>query len=383
MPLIRANIVNPERRAKKPFLVVFLLQDLFFGGTQRHTLELVRRLDPSRFQAEIWLLMGGDDFVPLARSWDLPLTWLGRRRWVAPDSLVRLWWRLKTRPVDLLVLLTGVPNIWGRLLGRLTKVPLIVGTWRGTGCPRNNLEKWLWPWADHFLCNAEELQRIMMAHFKVPADRITVIHNGVDLDYFRPTAPPGPARRPVVLCVARLVPEKDHETLIAAFALVAARHPEAELWLVGDGPRRRALQHLAAMQLPAGRVRFIPGQADLRPLFGQSSLLVLSSVEEGLPNVVLEGMAAGLPVVATAVGGLAKVVQPGETGWLVPPKDVAALTGAISRLLADEAERRAFGRAGRARVEGRFSLTAMVKRHEEVFLRLLNARVSGRTPSAG
>ena len=81
---------------KEPFRVVFLLQDLFFGGTQRHTLELARGLNPSRFQPEIWLMRSGDDFVPLARSWSLSLTWLGRSPFVGPDSLVRLWWRLKT-----------------------------------------------------------------------------------------------------------------------------------------------------------------------------------------------------------------------------------------------------------------------------------------------
>jgi glycosyltransferase involved in cell wall biosynthesis len=168
-----------------------------------------------------------------------------------------------------------------------------------------------------------------------------------------------------------LAPEKDHETLIAAFARLAPRHPEAELWLVGDGPKRRALQRLAEGRLPLGRVRFIPGQTDILPLFRQSRVLALSSREEGLPNVVLEAMAAGLPVVATAVGGLSEVVQPGVTGWLVPPREPAALAEALSRLLADEAERRAFGSAGRARVLERFSMDAMVQRHEEVFLRLL------------
>jgi glycosyltransferase involved in cell wall biosynthesis len=158
---------------------------------------------------------------------------------------------------------------------------------------------------------------------------------------------------------------------LAAFALVVAQYPEAELWLLGDGPRRKAIRRLAERQLPPGRVRFIPGQADLLPLLWQGSLLVLSSVQEGLPNVVLEAMAAGLPVVATAVGGLSEVVQPGETGWLVPPKDVAALADAISRLLADEAKRLDFGRAGRKLVEHQFSVSDMVRRHEEVFLQLL------------
>ena len=76
---------------KTPFRVVFLLQDLFFGGTQRHTLELARRLDPARFQTEIWLLMAGDDFVPLARSWNLSLSWLG---WLPTWAVCQSWWNM-------------------------------------------------------------------------------------------------------------------------------------------------------------------------------------------------------------------------------------------------------------------------------------------------
>jgi glycosyltransferase involved in cell wall biosynthesis len=297
------------------FRVVFLLQDLYFGGTQRHTLELARRLDPSLFQAEIWLLMSGDDFVPLAQTWELSLTWLGRSPFVGPDSLVRLWWRLKTKPVDLLVLLTGVPNIWGRLLGRLTKVPLIVGTWRGTGCPERNFEKWLWPLADHFLCNAAVLKKMMIQRFQIPDDRITVIHNGVDLNYFCPGAAPLSSNKQVVLCIARLVPEKDHETLIAAFSWW--RPPRAELWLVGDGPKHRAIASGKSPSfLPTDAPS--PGQSGLSPILQQSSLLVLSSIQE-LPNVVWRQWRLGCRWwlrTWAACGGS----KHGETGWLVLPR---------------------------------------------------------------
>jgi glycosyltransferase involved in cell wall biosynthesis len=89
-----------------------------------------------------------------------------------------------------------------------------------------------------------------------------------------------------------------------------------------------------------------------------------------MPNVVLEAMAAGLPVVATEVGGLSEVVKHGETGWLVPPKDVAALADSISQLLGDDARCATFGRAGRKLVESQFAVADMVRRHEEVFLQL-------------
>jgi glycosyltransferase involved in cell wall biosynthesis len=174
-----------------------------------------------------------------------------------------------------------------------------------------------------------------------------------------------------VLSVARLVPEKDQDTLIRAFALVAADHPEAELWLVGDGPRLAALQELAQKILTPGKVRFLSGREDLRPLLQEAGIFVHSTLIDALPNVVLEAMAAGLPVVATRVGGLPEAVAPGETGWLAPSRDVVALAGALGHLLGDGEVRLAFGRAGRERAVRDFSFGAMVRQHEEIFYSLL------------
>jgi glycosyltransferase involved in cell wall biosynthesis len=174
-----------------------------------------------------------------------------------------------------------------------------------------------------------------------------------------------------VLSVARLVPEKDQDTLIRAFALVAAEHPQAELWLVGDGPRLAALQELARLTLAPGKVRFFPGREDLRPLLQEAGIFVHSTLIDALPNVVLEAMAAGLPVVATRVGGLPEAVLPGKTGWLVPPRDAGALAAALSHLLGDGETRLAFGRAGRERAWRDFSFRAMVRQHEEIFHHLL------------
>ncbi len=356
--------------SRRPARVIFLLQDLKFGGTQRQALELARRLDPARFRPEIWLLAAGEDFIPLAKEWEIPLTRLGRQRLVGPLALANLWRRLQDRSIDLLVLFTVVPNIWGRLFGRLAGVPAIVGNCRGGGAPDRQHERWLWPLADRILCNAWDLQATLTGACRVPAARLTVIHNGVDAAYFQPPAGArnGPAR---LLSVARLVPDKDHETMIRAFRLAAAAHPEAELWLVGDGPRREALQQLAEELLPPGRIKFLPGRADVRPLLQQASLLVLSSVYEALPNVVLEAMAAELPVVATRVGGLAEAVEPGRTGWLAPPRDVPALAAALGQLLGDPGAREAFGLEARRQVLQKFSLDLMVRRHEEVFQELL------------
>jgi glycosyltransferase involved in cell wall biosynthesis len=360
----------------RPARLVFLLQDLKFGGTQRQALELARRLDPSRFQVEVWRLATGDELAPLARDWGIALVRLGRQERVGPAALARLWLRLKQQPVDLLMALTVVPNIWGRVLGRLARVPVIVGNCRGGGAPWRQHERWLWGLAHHLVCNSRALSRVLTLDCGVPEARLSVIPNGVDTDYFQP-APEAPRPYPgVVLCVARMVPDKDHETLIRAFALAAPAFPQAQLWLVGDGPGLAASQHLAAAALPPGSFRFIPPQADLRPQFRQAGLLALSSRTEALPNVVLEAMAAGLPVAATAVGGVPELVTPGQTGWLAAAGDVPGLAGALGRLLGSPEQCRTFGRAGRQRVERDFSLKTMARRYENVLDRLL-AQVGG------
>jgi len=331
---------------------------------------LARLLDPARFQVEVWLLAAGEDLAPAARRAGIPLIRLSRRERVGPVALARLGRRLQSQDIDVLLPFTVVPNIWGRVLGRLARVPVIVGNCRGGGAPRRQHETWLWPLAHHILCNSRAIKSVLTDRCGVPAARLSVIPNGVDPDYLQPPAGPvaGPPR---VLCVARMVPDKDHDTLVRAFGLTAAAHPEAELWLVGEGPRLAAVQDRVRQLRLSDRVKFLPPREDLRPLLHQASLLALSSQTEALPNVVLEAMAAGLPVAATRVGGVPELVVPGLTGWLVDPGDATALAAVMNRLLGDPDARQTMGRAGRRRALAEFSPETMARRVEAVLERLL------------
>lgn len=358
--------------AAAPARLVFLLEDLEYGGTQRQALELARRVDRRRFQVELWVLRAGDDLAPVARDWGLPVVWLARSGWVGPQSLWGLWKRLWQTPPDLLMLLTVIPNIWGRLWGRPARVPVIVGNCRGGAAPWRQHERWLWPLAHHILCNSGILKDLLVSRYGVPPARLTVVQNGVDTEFFQPRSGEQSQGPPVLLCVARLVPDKDHDTLLAAFAHLADRHPDAELWLVGNGPRRPALEHKVQDLGLSGQVKFLPTTQDVRQLYRQADIFVLSSVAEALPNVILEAMAAGLPVVATRVGGVPEAVASGETGLLVAPRDVAALAGALERLLDEPQTRLAMGRRGRERAVAEFSFDAMVRRHEELWAHLLS-----------
>lgn len=350
----------------KPVRVVFLLQDLEFGGTQRQALELAARLDRSRFTPEFWMLADVRDFAPKAQTAGIALRWLSPAPKVGLASLRALWQALKEHRPDVLVPLTAVPNIWGRVFAKMQGLAPVIGTCRGGGAVKRQHERFLHGLCAHHIVNAAPLARQLEALGR-PAGKITCIVNGVDAAHFTP--PPEELRpvREVVLCLARFCEDKDHETLIRAFEYVAAKRPRAELWLVGDGPLRTRVRTLAARSPVRGLIRTYPGTPDPRPFFQQASIVALSSVREGLPNVLLEAMAMGLPVVATAVGGIPDLVVPEQTGLLCPPRNPEALGENIAALLADEEKRLAFGRNARERVEALFSMDQMVRRHEAVF----------------
>jgi glycosyltransferase involved in cell wall biosynthesis len=359
---------------KGPARIVLLLEELNFGGAQRQALELALNLSTARFRAEIWTMAAGDDMASFAEKGRIPVVHLSKRTWVGPDSLLNLWRRLRSARIDILLLMTVVPNIWGRLLGRLALVPIIIGACRGVSSAFRQHETLLWPLVDHHICNTIAQKKQLCNRRRVPEPSVTVIPNGVNTEFFKPPATVRGADRQIILCIARLVPEKDHHTLITAFGLLAPRHPEAELWIVGDGSRRKSISEYAGQAPFGGRIRLMPGQLDIRPLLWQGSVLVLSSLEEGLPNVVLEAMASGLPVIATEVGGLPEVVEHGRTGLLVPSRNAAALADALSLLLSDEKIRAAFGREGAKRALHCYSKTRMVREYEQIFERLLNTR---------
>jgi len=169
-----------------------------------------------------------------------------------------------------------------------------------------------------------------------------------------------PAAAPVLVCVGRLAPQKDHPTLLAALARLPA---EVVLLIVGGDPfgDGEARLRRAAAELRLGeRARFLGIRHDVPDLLAASDLFVLPSLWEGLGLVFLEAMAVGLPVVATTVSAIPEVVEDGATGWLVPPGDPERLAATIAQALADPRERERRGDLGRQRLDGRFGLERML-----------------------
>jgi starch synthase (maltosyl-transferring) len=209
-----------------------------------------------------------------------------------------------------------------------------------------------------------------------------VIHNGIDLGRVpafdldrrraRRAAGLDPDRR-LVAQVGRLEPQKDVPTYLAAAARIAARAPDVDFLVVGEGALRAGLEALADRLGIAARVRFTGVRDDVPALLAGVDVLVLASRYEGLPNVVIEAMATGAVVVCTDVGGARELVVPEQTGSLVPIERPDAIADAVLGVLAAPARADALARAARRRVEERFTVEAMARRTVAAYEELLHA----------
>lgn len=215
-----------------------------------------------------------------------------------------------------------------------------------------------------YVANSRALAEELVTNENVPADLIEVIANGVEL----PGETADPARWPARgIVVANLIGYKGHADLIEALALLDAPPP---MCLVGEGPERERLIRLIDERGLGGVVRLAGAVPDARSVLADYQFAVLPSHAEGLPNSVLEAMAAGLPVIATAVGGVPDIVADGRTGLLVPPYAPAELATAIARLAGDPLLRQRMGAAGRAAAE-RWGVEECATRHEAVYRAML------------
>jgi glycosyltransferase involved in cell wall biosynthesis len=231
---------------------------------------------------------------------------------------------------------------------------------------RGAFSRWKYRACDRVIVVSRAIGRVVEAG-GVPTRRLRLVYEGVPDQTPQPGGqealaslgiPPG---APVVGNVAALTDHKDHATLIEAMALLRSRVGDARLLIAGEGELRPALEALVRERGLADRVVFAGFRRDLDRLRPAFSVFCLSSHLEGLGTSLLDAMAFGLPVVATAAGGIPEAVEDGVTGRVVPPRDPAALAEALAEVLADDARRRALGAAGRRRFLDRFTADRMVE----------------------
>jgi glycosyltransferase involved in cell wall biosynthesis len=272
-------------------------------------------------------------------------------------------------------------GILGRLAAVAAGVPVRIFTVHGWAFKAHGgLAARAYLWADRLMsplttttiCVAEIERDAGLRARTCRPDRTVVIPNGVEVP---PRRRPVPAARPVtLLSIGRLRPPKDFVTLVRALARLD--RGTVRLRIAGDGPDRAALADEVRRLGLDGDVELLGTRTDVGELLAAADVFVLASDSEGLPMSVLEAMAAGLPVVASAVGGVPELVRDGDTGALVPPRDPAALAAALARLAAEPELRERLGEAGRRRIEDEFSLSDCRRAHLEVYRAALRRKRS-------
>jgi len=372
----RSAIRNPQSPPTRPLRVMFVQTDMRLGGAEMLTAGIIRRLDRQRFAPELCCLkergvLGEELAGEIPVHYGLLRSKFDLRIW---PRLTRL---LCERGIDAVVTVgAGDKMFWGRLAARRAGVPVVVSALHSTGWPDGvgRLNRLLTPLNDAFIAVAESHGRFLVEHERFPADKVTVIPNGVDTEQFAPVSNVTAVRRelgvgeidPLVGIVAALRPEKNHELFLEMARRVVSELPAARFLIVGDGPRRDALQRHAAQLGVESNVLFLGARSDVPKLLSAMDVFALTSHVEANPVSILEAMSVGRPVVATNVGSIHEAVSEGKSGFLVPPGDAAKLSDRVLQLLHAPLLGHSMGAAGRQDVIDRWSIDATVRGYERL-----------------
>jgi len=368
-----------------PLRIVQVAGSAEWAGGEVYLLQLAERLDRARFQLSVVCPAEGPLVHRLQRL-GVPATVIPLEERLVDPQALRALTRHFTRERPQVVQSHGArANFYARLAARLARVPRHISTVHNSlyDYPVSPFRRAVYlaldrvtvPWTETIVCVAESLARDLVERSRVPARKVQVIHNGVDLARFDPAGADGGRIRqavglgqgPVLGIVGRMTPQKDHTTFLAALAGAKATVPNVRALIVGDGPLRQEIEAEAARLGVREACHFTGIREDIPDCLAAMSVVLLSSVSEGFPFTVLEALAMARPLVATAVNGVREIVEPDVTGLLVPPRRPDLLARAALSLLEDPGRARALGEAGRKAVEARFPLERMIERMARLY----------------
>jgi glycosyltransferase involved in cell wall biosynthesis len=367
------------------------------GGAQKALLQLARGLRGRGHDVTTMTMYDKVGIIPhFEKRFGLPIQNLrmkrvtGGRSVATPGSVAAGFWQMyrtmRRGRFDVLQTFCHYSNIIGQPLGALAGIPIRVAS------QRNRLDALpaIVRLADRLIANSpiprrmvavsESNRRYCVEVQRIRPSKLLVIENGIDIADLPAPAPDAVDRLRgdlglaagtfVVTMVARLHLQKDHDCLLRAIAAVVDELPTMRVLLVGDGALKDQLAGRITTLGLGTQVKLLGERRDVAAILALSDLFVLSSRWEGMPNAILEAMAAGLPVLATRVDGTVDVVRDGETGVLVPPGDDRGLAAALLALGRDPARRRALGAAGRRLIDEAYSIDRFVDGFERLYLSL-------------
>jgi L-malate glycosyltransferase len=376
----------------QPIRITYVTVSLRIGGAETQLVRLVNGLDRGRFKPSIICLVDGGELEKAVAS-DVAVIkprgsggglQVGRRRMATGRHAVAVLAReLRRQRPDVVHAYLPAAYVPASLAAWCLRVPVIVAGRRGFTSGKVYGTVWWRILAglanrviDVQICNSNAVREAAVAGEGVKRERTRVIYNGIDLPSMNRVAlPPEMASEdPQAVMVANFIPYKGHVHVLQAVARVVQGRPRFRLVLIGDGPERPALERLAADLGLGQHIVFAGRRKDAAELGQGFDFSILGSSEESFPNVVMESMAAAVPVISTRVGGVTELVDDRVHGLLVPFGDVEAMVEAITWMLDHRDEGRQMGDAGRKRIAANFSTERMVTQTEAVYEEFLAAR---------
>jgi glycosyltransferase involved in cell wall biosynthesis len=372
---------------EKPIHILQIVDSLEVGGAENLVFELTRKLTADGFRVTVCCCESGslaDELTRMGLRVE-HLSWHGQ---IDPLLLLQMVRIIRRDSPQIVHTHLFKSDLHGRLAARLAGVPIVVST-------LHNCDRWAkniifgfiygltTKLADRLIAVAEEVRHFAIRYIHVSPSRIVTISNAIQIERFESQEAAGAELRremgispdiPLFGIVGRLDPQKDHKTFLESAKLILIFEPKARFIVVGEGRLRNSLENLT-MELGIDQsVSFLGMRKDIPTLMAAMDVLVLSSLYEGLPLTLLEGMAAARPIVSTAVNGVTGIVTDGETGFLVPPANPQKLADACIRLIANPGLGKRLGQAGYERAKARYSLDAMNEKIIQLYSLLLAQR---------
>lgn len=371
--------------------VFFLLDSLNVGGTETQAVELARRLDPARYDITLGCLRARGPLLEKLTGAAVDLReFHPKGGFDSPGGIyqmLRLALFLRRGKFQIVHTHDLYANLLGISAAVLARVPVIISSQRDLAhldLYRTRRRVWLrrlQNLSTIVLTNANAVRDAVAAENHIAPSKIRVIYNGVDLERFsaksrdRTWLTPNAGQEKWVVLVGNMHTDvKGHPCLIESAERVVREFPGVRFVLAGDGEQRQNFEQQVAQLGLQNNFLFLGRRDDVPRLLACCDIAVLPSRAEGLPNAVLEYLAAGLPTVASQVGGNAEIIQDGKTGLLVPPENPSALSDALLRLLRDPDLAVSLGNHGREYVISEFSFRRMIENTDQVYTELLRQR---------
>jgi glycosyltransferase involved in cell wall biosynthesis len=365
----------------------FVIDSLKVGGAQNQLLQLVRSLDKQKYKiavCPVWPIM---DFEKEFRNTGVEIVRTHKRFSFDMTEVFRLAKSMRRFKPDVVHTWLFTGSLWGRMASIFARVPVIISGERAV-CPDEKKPAFILPvnrllshWTDVIVANSGVGIQVLKSEGYNP-DKLRLIYNGVDLRGFSPAnvnlyrsvirEKLGIDQNTFTLgSVGRLTEAKGYIMLLHVAKCLAEKGVDFKWLIIGTGEDQNKLEELASKLGICNYVSFLGQRFDIPQLLSTLDLFVLTSFWEGMPNVVLEAMATGLPVIATAAAGTVEVVDDGYTGILTPIGDMGLMTDNILKLFVDPHLRGNMGLSGRKRIEDEFSLENMVSRTTDLYHELM------------